>query len=717
MSLHTGDLYEFGPFRLEPAERRLLREGQDVSLPPKAFDVLVVLVSRAGHLVSKEDLLKEVWPDTFVEEASLSYTVSVLRKALHSEADQVRYVDTVQKLGYRFGYPVRTVTANGSKPDTQVLASASPTHREPHETAAHALVKRSEPLPGALGRRRRAVVAIGMVGLVVAAVILFVYVGEVPPPPVQRFEETVPEHIILTDWDHPVISPDGRRVAFTGISEGRRQLWVRPLQSTAPIPLPGTEGAVIPFWSPDSKSLAFLSHRELKTIDVDGGLPIRICCDRFPIDFSFGGAWGGGMILFTNGPVYRVPETGGVPERVTTLDTARHEAWHQVIGFLSDARRFIFASDPPPVTYFEASLDDPKQRHPLSLGAAGVDNLSIVPGYFLYARESVVVAQRVDERALTPRGAPRTLAYTDPSPWQPRPSASRTGIAVFRSQWYTTRQLAWRGRDGTRMGVIGKPDVFTAVELSPTGTRAVVVRGGSGWVQNRDLWLADLTNGMLESLTSHPGLESSPSWSPDGGRIAYHSSQTGVISPFVMDLETRKEEQLLQPKVSLAVDDWTTNDTLVLRTYGTTVYALPVTGERTLQPLDDSPFDKDQLQVSPNGEWIAFNSDESKTWEVYVARFPTFTDKRQVSVGGGVQPRWRGDGRELFYLAPDGGMMAVPSDRSAPARQLFKTSLIPPSHHVSEFDVSSDGRRFLLLEPASTRPQTLTYLINWTHAE
>ena len=458
-----------------------------------------------------------------------------------------------------------------------------------------------------------------------------------------------------------------------------------------------------------------MAHRKLKTIDVDRGQPITICCDSFPIAFSFGGAWGNGVILFSSGPIYRVPESGGVPEQVTTLDTARYEAWHQVVGFLSDARRFIFISDPPPITYFATSLDDTKQRHALSLGAAGIEGLSIVPGHFLYAREGVVVAQPFDEQTLTPRGAPLTLAHTDPSPWQPRPSASRSGIVVFRSKWYTTRQLAWRGRDGTLMRVVGNPDVYTAVELSPTGTRAVVVRGGSGWIQNRDLWLADLTSGMFESLTSHPGLESSPSWSPDGGRIAYHSSQVGVISPFVMNLETRKEEQLLQPKEGVAVDDWTRNDALVLRTYGKAVYALPVTGERKLQLLPDATGDKDQLQVSPDGVWIAFNSDESKAWEVYVARFPTFTDKRRVSVAGGVQPRWRRDGRELFYLAPDGTMMVVSSDRFSPARRLFKTSLSPPSHQVSEFDVSSDGQSFLVLEPASNRPQTLTYLLNWIH--
>ena len=267
------------------------------------------------------------------------------------------------------------------------------------------------------------------------------------------------------------------------------------------------------------------------------------------------------------------------------------------------------------------------------------------------------------------------------------------------------------------MGVIGDPDVYTAVEISPTGTRAVVVRGGSGWFQNRDLWLADLTNGVVESFTSHPGLESSPSWSPEGGRIAYHSSQAGVISPFVKDLETRTEKQVLEPKESVAVDDWTTGDVLVLRTYGKAVYALSLSGERKLQLLEDEPFAKDQLQVSPDGQWIAFNSNESKAWEVYVARFPAFTDKRRVSVGGGVQPKWRRDGRELFYLAPDGTMMVVPSDGSSRARSLFTTSLNPPSHELSEYDVTSDGQRFLVLAPASTRPQILTYLLNWSHAE
>jgi Tol biopolymer transport system component len=279
------------------------------------------------------------------------------------------------------------------------------------------------------------------------------------------------------------------------------------------------------------------------------------------------------------------------------------------------------------------------------------------------------------------------------------------------------RQLTWRRRSGEKTSVFDKPGVITQVDLSPDGTRAVVVRGGSG-LQDRDLWLADFTSGVFSRLTTHPTLESSPAWAADGRRIAYHSSQTGIVAPYVKDLATGKEERVFDPAESVVLDDWTPDGLLVLRTYGLAIFSLSL-ADRKLRQLADTPYSEDQLQVSPDNRWIAFNSDESETaWEVYAARFPGFTEKRQLSVAGGVQPRWRGDGRELFYLTPDGTMMAVPfnpdgTTSTGAARALFKTSLNPPSFQQSEFDVSADGERFLILEPASTRPQVFTFLLNW----
>ncbi|MGH9372299.1 MAG: winged helix-turn-helix domain-containing protein, partial [Vicinamibacterales bacterium] len=284
MSLHTEHLYEFGPFRLEPAERRLLRDGEEVPLPQKAFEVLVVLVSRAGHLVPKEDLLNQVWAGTFVEEANLSYTVSLLRKALQDRSGSVRYIDTVQKLGYRFTPAVRTLAADGGTLDKIPPSVAVPSTAD-EQPISRPMSEVARPRQWLRGSRRRVgVVAISALLLGVAAVVLLRKPQEIAPPQPQRFPVTVPEHITLTRFDQPVISPDGRRVAFTGLTEGSRYLWIRPLDSSMPIRLPGTDGAMLPFWSPDSRSLAFFADRKLKRIDAAGGSVITVCDARFALN-------------------------------------------------------------------------------------------------------------------------------------------------------------------------------------------------------------------------------------------------------------------------------------------------------------------------------------------------------------------------------------------------------------------------------------------------
>lgn len=724
MSLHHGHLYEFGPFRLEPKERRLSRDGQDVPLPQKAFDVLVMLVSRAGHLVPKEDLFKQVWPGTFVEEANLSYTVSVIRKALHEGGGGDRYIDTVQKLGYRFTAAVRTLMADSSTPDEQSTSVGAPSR--PHEPTSPLVpdVTQTRQWPG---RSLRWAVVIAASALLLGVTGGVVLLRQMRPPasPETRaqFNETVPEHITLTRFDQPVISPDGRRVAFTGLSEGTRQLWVRPLESVTPIRLAGTEGAMLPFWSPDSRSLAFFADRKVKRIDAVGSTVTALCDAPFSLDQGSRGAWGAdGAILFGDGAkglVYRVSETGGVAEPVTRLDPARHEQRHYLQGFLSDNRRFVFRDDLSPPTFYVTSLSAPHERRTLRVQDQPdrMQHLSVAQGYLFYARDGAVVAQPLDERTLQPRGPMMTLAETESAPWQPRPSASRTGIIVFRSSASSMRQMTWRGRQGEHLETVDGPELYWQLDLSPTGTRAVLVRGGP-WPQDRDLWLADLASGVISKLTTHPGLESSPAWSPDERRIAYHSSQGGgAIAPFVKDLATGKEEQQVLPTEGLSVEDWTAGDFLVLRSFGRAVFRLPLTGARKLEQLVDTRYSEDQLQVSPDGEWIAFNSDESEAWEVWIARFPQFIEKRQVSIGGGVQPRWARNGQELFYLAPDGTMMVLQragggSSTFGAPRALFKTSLSPAAAELSEYDVTPDGQRFLILEHTRDRPQVLTYLLN-----
>jgi dipeptidyl aminopeptidase/acylaminoacyl peptidase len=419
-----------------------------------------------------------------------------------------------------------------------------------------------------------AVIAVGALVSGVAAVVLLTQPrGLAPPQTKARFDVIVPEHITLTNIDEPIISPDGRRVAFTGLSKGRRQLWVRTLDAPTPIPLPGTDGAMLPFWSPDSRSLAFFADRKLKRIEAEGTSAITLCNAPSPLGLRSRGVWGsGGVILFTNGPVYRVADTGGESEPVTRLDDSRHEVRHFVYGFLSDGRRFVFGDPYGPPTYYVTSLSAPNERRRLSIGteASPVRGLSISRGNLIYARQGALVVQPFDETTLESQGAPITLAEVDPELqvlWQPRASASQTGILVFRSGGNAMSQLTRRGRDGGHRGVVASPGLYTQLELSPNGTRAVVVRGGP-WPEDRDLWLADLASGILSRLTAGPGVESSPVWSPDERRIAYHASQGGTVSPYIKHLDTGKERLLESPE-RLAVDDWTADGRfLVLRSFG-----------------------------------------------------------------------------------------------------------------------------------------------------
>jgi eukaryotic-like serine/threonine-protein kinase len=281
------------------------------------------------------------------------------------------------------------------------------------------------------------------------------------------------------------------------------------------------------------------------------------------------------------------------------------------------------------------------------------------------------------------------------------------------------RQMTWRGRRGEHLGIVDSPHLDWQLDLSPSGTRAVLVRGGP-WPQDRDLWVAEFASNRVTKLTTHRGVESSPAWSPDERRIAYHSSQGGgAIGPFVKDLATGKEDPQLETTERLSVDDWTADGRfLVLRSQGRAVFSLTMTGPRKLQLLADTPYEEDQVQVSPDGRWIAFNSDESEAWEVWVARFPDFTEKRQVSVGGGVQPKWARNGQELFYLTPDGTLMALQGPAGETStfgtpRPLFKTSLSPAAADLSEYDVTADGQRFVILEHTRDGPQVFTFLINW----
>ena len=251
--------------------------------------------------------------------------------------------------------------------------------------------------------------------------------------------------------------------------------------------------------------------------------------------------------------------------------------------------------------------------------------------------------------------------------------------------------------------------------LSPRGGHATVERLEDE--SNTDLWDVDLRTGIFTRLTNDPALDADPSWSPDERALAFTSGRAGSYAVFIKDVVSGKERALGHFDKPMAVDQWTPDGRFVIaRTMGQAVYSIPVDGDAKPRLLADTPYIEDEVHASPDGRWVAFNSDESGTWEVYVAAFPSFDSKRQISKGGGTQPQWRGDGRELFYLAPGGTMMSVRVDAvagftaSPPARLFTSDILFDPL--LPRYGVTADGQRFLGLEPVEGR-QSFTVLVNW----
>jgi Tol biopolymer transport system component len=291
------------------------------------------------------------------------------------------------------------------------------------------------------------------------------------------------------------------------------------------------------------------------------------------------------------------------------------------------------------------------------------------------------------------------------------------GTIVYSPAGTSMSTLTWFDRSGRRTGTLGAPGRYQQLVLSPRGRRVVVARADEHG-NNLDLWDADVTSGIFARLTTNPADDRDPSWSPDERALAFTSNRNGGRDAvFIKDLTSGTEEPLVPFEESVFVDQWTPDGRFLLfRNLGKAVYAMPLTGDRTPRKLVDTPrFTEDEVHVSPDGRWVAFHSDESDRWEVYVAAFPAFTAKRQVSSGGGVQPQWRADSRELFYLSPDGSMMSVRVDTPAkltlsPPSPLFPTK-IAPDPYVPQYSVTADGQRFLGLEPVRGG-SAFTFLLN-----
>ena len=536
-----------------------------------------------------------------------------------------------------------------------------------------------------------------------------------PPLPVSRLSILLPEGSLVRSL---AVSPDGRILALVLVRDGKQQIWTRSLDSLDIVPLAGTENATDPFWSPDSRFIAFFADARLKKIDRSGG-PVQTLCDALG---AVGGTWNrnGDILIGALDQVLRVSEAGGVPARLPG-----HAAITELFPeFLPDGRHYVAAREPNGNTAQSGlwldSVDGPDATRilPDVTRAAIVATPGEDGGAILFTRAGTLMALPFDMKKLKAEGEPFPVAQPVAIGTNARALASSSwnGVLAYVSGEQRHWQYVWRDRQGRNLGSAG--DAGGVVMISPDGKRLVGDPGGA-------ITLVDLARNTTTRLTMGSSGGMNPVWSPDGRYVAYNAP--GGI--YRKTTEGGAPRELLLHSSTLAVPkSWSPDGRYLVyaqvnpaATGSADLFALPLEGDRKPVVLANSSANEDQGQFSPDGHWVAYTSNESGLSEIYVIPFPPAPagGRWLVSRGGGVQPRWRRDGRELFYISPDWTMMAVPVV-TAPVFQagtpqpLFNTEMVDTGIRTGpmSWDVAPDGKRFLIITDKS-QETSLNVILNW----
>ena len=564
---------------------------------------------------------------------------------------------------------------------------------------------------------------------VLAATIGVIHFRESPPEQ-QKLKVSILPPEKASFGSSLAISPDGRRLAFPATGpDGRTQLWVRPLDSLVAQPLSGTEGASLPFWSPDSQSLGFFSGGKLKRIDLAGGPPQTLADASQPRGASWSRAGIIGFAPTATSVLFQAPATGGEVKPLTSLDSASQENNQRWPHFLPDGRHFLYlirSRVRQNAGIFAGSLDSKTAKRILNADSS----IAYADGRLLFVREGSLMAQPFDAQRLETTGPAVPVAeqvpysVTSGAPF----SVSANGILGYRSGGGGESMLRWFDRGGKPLGQAAPPAIYIDFDLSPDEKQVVVGRG-SNQGDLPDIWLLDLTRNTPTRFTFDPALDWYPVWSRDGSRIAFSSQRGGSMDLYAKVASGAGADELLlkspEPKIAA---DWSPDGRLLLYQAlmpktGMDFYLLPLAGERKPMPYLETPFNERQGRFSPDGRWVAYTSDESGPWQVYVQPFPASGAKWQISATGGADPRWRGDGKELFYLAPDRKLMAVdvkaggaPSGtfQAGVPQPLFDTRFPGAPELGRNYAPAANGQRFLLsILAEESAPPPITVVVNW----
>ena len=545
-----------------------------------------------------------------------------------------------------------------------------------------------------------------------------------------------PEKASLSNYP-PMVSPDGRHIAFTAMTEGLMRIWLRDLDAAAPHPLPGSEdvrptGGI--FWSPDSRFLGFFAGGKLKRMDIAGGPAVAIC----DAENARGGSWSSrDVIVFTptvSNRLLRVPAAGGSPEPVTELDPALSETTHRWPWFLPDGRHFLYLGrslDAENSAIWVGDLDS-KMRRPL---VKAMSNAAYDPGgYVLFMRDQTLVGQPFDVSRLELSGDP--FPVFQPVDYNTSPatigsfSVSGTSVLAFYSGGGSENwRLTWHDRAGKPVGTVGQSGRMNRFSVSPDGRTVATDRADPRSAQDYQIWLDDAARGDESRFTVDARDVLDPIWSPDGRHILFSSRRPGHNRLLVKPANgAGKEDVLVESTALLSVTDWSRDGKYAIYQASRTstksdIWAIP----NPLGPAADrKPFAVVQSEaieregrLSPDGKWLAYQSDENRGWEVYVRSFPENEGKWQVSTSGGSWPVWNRDGKELFYISADRKVMSVGVKSGGTfefgsPKALFDYSGAASLAGTSPFDVSPDGKRFLLLDSAdAAATPTLHVVLNW----
>jgi serine/threonine protein kinase/Tol biopolymer transport system component len=580
---------------------------------------------------------------------------------------------------------------------------------------------------------------VAAVGLISALAVPAVRYLRQAPSPETRTEIVTPATAQPMDF---ALSPDGRQIVFSALVGRASQLWLRPLAATTAQPLAGTEAARLPFWSPDGRSIGFMAGNALKRLDLSGGVPEVLA----PVTSGGGATWNAdGVVIFapiTRGTLMRVSASGGAVTAVTTFSPG--QVAHLAPRFLPDGRRFLFtALGAPDATGIYLGMLDGTAPIRLTPSSSAGMYLPEVRGagrpfsgsrWLLWVRAGSLVAQRLEVEKAVLTGEPVKMAdsVNFGLGWA-GVSVTDTGVVAYRTGTGGQRQLTWFDRSGAPRGTVGDVDASLAFpNVSPDGRRVVVRREVQG---NVDLWLLD--GGRMSRFTFDPAPDTIPVWSPDGTRIVFRSNRTGADDLYQkLASGAAAEERLVVSDQVKTPESWSPDGRFLLYRSidpktNLDLWVLPMTGDRTPSVFLRTPFREGYAAFSPDGRWVAYESNESGRNEIYVRAFvppgaastprAAAGGQWQVSTEGGIYPRWAPDGRELYYLNPAGALMAAPISGAgatfAPGAPivLFPTRIVGGGEDAAQgrqYDIARDGR-FLINTELDGPTAPITLLQNW----